>query len=453
MKIHPSLYFDGFIPEHTNIFTLNFNSYIFSKRFMLKQVIKNKPFQNFIFISLYQGVNFVALIVFIPFLTKTIGVEKFGIVTVMQAICSFFYVLVDYGFSVTSVRNISVNRENSLRLNSIVKNTIVVKVLLLIIAIPLFLIIAFFFFKDKYDFSFVALSFIAIIGQAAFPTWLCQGLEKNEIAFFANLLSKFLLGLCTYLFIIKDDDYIYYLFLMGGANFIIGVLLTFYVIKYYLRIHLNFRFYLNEIIDELNAGKEVFFSNLSISIYTSLNILILSLFVSPFTIGLYGIAEKIMTLLRTLLSVFVMAIYPFVCKLIYKKTLRNVFYQVLIVTVPFNVMIFFLCGVMAYFSNIIASFFSDGDINELSAILKKISFLPFLVSLNTVPNLIILAYNKEKIKSYILLFSTLMSLLLSFLLVPHFKIIGTIYVMYIIEALIAFASIYYLRKLINRENL
>jgi polysaccharide transporter, PST family len=418
---------------------------------MLKRLIKNRPFQNFFFISLYQGVNFIALIVFIPFLTKTIGVEKFGLVTVMQAICSFFYVLVDYGFSVTTVRKISVHRNDPEKLESIIKNTIGVKLLLLIIAFPLFLIIPVFFLKVQYNLNFVLLSFVAVIGQAAFPTWLCQGLEENKIAFYANLLSKFLLCLFIYLFIKNHEHYSYYLFFMGGANFITGILLTLYIIRYILKFHLKFKLDLNEIIIELNEGKEVFFSNLSISTYLSSNVLILSLFVSPYTIGLYGIAEKIMMLLRTLLSVFVMAIYPFVCKLVYEKTFNKVFHQVLNITIPFNLTIFFLCGLMAYFNTFIASFFSYKDIIELSIILRKVSFLPFLVSLNTIPNLIILAYNKEKVKSYILLFSTVMSFILSFILVPYFNINGTIGVMYIVELFVALASIYYLLK-IKREN-
>jgi len=238
---------------------------------------------------------------------------------------------------------------------------------------------------------------------------------------------------------------------MGGANLVTGVLLTLYIFRYSLKFNLKFKLYLKQIIIELNEGKEVFFSNFSIGIYLSANVLILSLFVSPFVVGLYGIAEKIMMLLRTLLGVFVQATYPYVCKLVHKSSFKDVVRQVLRITIPFIVGLILLCVILAYSNFYIASFFNNGNINELALLIRKLSFLPFLVSLNIVPNLIILAYNKEKIKSYILLFSTGLSLVLSFSLVPYFKENGTITIMYFIELGVAITSVYYMLTL-DKQN-
>jgi polysaccharide transporter, PST family len=416
---------------------------------MLNKILYNKPFQNFIYISLYQAVNFLALVIFIPYLTKFVGIEKYGSITIMQAICSFFFVLVDYGFSVTSVRKLSIFRENKTKIETIIKNTLGAKILLVLLAFPIFMLVPIFFLKTDYDLAFVAMSFVAVLGQAIFPAWLCQGLEENKLAFIANLINKLILYIFVICFIREESQYSYFLFFMGFASFITGLFLLLFVLKYRLGLLINFNFSSKEVFSELNEGKEVFLSNFSIGSYLSANVLILSLFVSPLLVGLYGIAERIMMLLRTLLGVFVQATYPLVCKLVYELSIKKVINKVFFFTTPFIVSVILLCLSMSFFSFEIASFFSAKNQTELSGIIKKLSFLPLLVSLNIVPNLVILACNKEKVKSYILLFSTGFSFVLSFLLVPHLKIDGAILIMYAIELIVAVASIYYMMSLKN----
>ena len=410
---------------------------------ILKKVLKNKPLQNFVFISLYQGVNFLPLVIFIPFLTKTVGVDKFGLLMLMQTICSFFYVLSDYSFSVTTVRKLSIHRENIPMVATIIKNTLGLKLLLLAISFPLFWIAAVFFLKSQFEIFFVLMGYTVVIGQATFPTWLCQGLEKNKMLFITNLISKILLCFLVFYFI-KTDNYTFYLLFVGITTFLTGLLLMFYIITKDLKLSINYTFSIKEILDELKEGKDVFFSNFSISIYLSTNILLLSIFVSPYLIGLYGIADRLMMLVRTIIGIFVQAIYPNVCKLANQMSFANTIKYALKITIPFNVVIFIMCLTIWYFSPQISSFFIKKNINQLALIIESISFLPFLVSLNTVPNVVLFAYNKEKIKLYILLSSVGISLILSLLIVPHFQIKGTIYISFAVESFVALSSIYYL---------
>ena len=100
---------------------------------LLSIAFKSKFFNNFFFISVNQGINFVSLILVVPYLVKTVGVEKFGIITIMQTICSFFFIVVDYGFSVTSVRKLSLSKGEKEKISEIVMDTIATKIVLIIV--------------------------------------------------------------------------------------------------------------------------------------------------------------------------------------------------------------------------------------------------------------------------------------------------------------------------------
>ena len=79
----------------------------------------NKISKNFIALVLLQVTNFVIPILIIPHLIKTLGIDKFGIVSLAQTIMIYLFVVVDYGFSLSAVKNISLNKGNIIYLNTL----------------------------------------------------------------------------------------------------------------------------------------------------------------------------------------------------------------------------------------------------------------------------------------------------------------------------------------------
>jgi PST family polysaccharide transporter len=404
--------------------------------------------KNFIYIGLFQGTNFLAQIAFVPYLIKTVGGVHYGYLTIMYAICSFFFIVVDYGFSVTAVRKISTNKLNLLKIKSIIESTISSKIILTLISFPLFLVVSSFFIYPEVNFDFFILSFFAILGQAAFPTWLTLGLEENKIAFFVNLAGKLLLTVLVFTFISSKGDWKYFIFFIGVTNFLGGILLLLYLIKYKLKIRIKTAISSKGIISDLNEGKELFLSNFSIGFYSNSAVLILSHAVSPYMIGIYGVAEKIMLLFRNLTGVFIQAVYSGVCRKAQAMHPSHLIKYVTKINTPFIILILGLCIFSLMFNSSIAGMFvEDKDIELLSDIIMKFSFLPFFVSLNIIPNLVLFAYSKERIKSVILIFFATISIVCSYFLVPALGLDAMIGILYGTEILIALISIYFMKRL------
>ncbi len=110
-------------------------------------------------------------------------------------------------------------------------------------------------------------------------------------------------------------------------------------------------------------------------------------------IGYYSIAEKILQVIRQLLSVFSQAIYPQVCQLALKSKeevisfIRNFFRPLLGLIILMAIVIFF-------FSDFIALIILGQENSTVSILLKMISIIPVIICLNIPSYQLLLGYNR-----------------------------------------------------------
>ena len=80
----------------------------------IKLLFKSKELkklaENFLSLSALQVLSYVFSIITLPYLAKVIGVEKFGILAIANAIIVFFHTFTEFGFNYTAVRDISKNK-------------------------------------------------------------------------------------------------------------------------------------------------------------------------------------------------------------------------------------------------------------------------------------------------------------------------------------------------------
>ena len=412
--------------------------------------IKNiKTVQNFFYLGLSQGINLLVPIVIVPYLIKTVGIEKFGVIALVQTISSFFYIFTDYGFNITAVKSLSINRYDDLKVSEITNQVLSTKLLLTVISLPIFIAVNWYFLKENASLSFILMNFMLVLGQAFLPIWLFQGLERNQYIAYANFFSKILFVFSLVIFVRKENDFILCNFLLGLTNFLSGIGITLYFIKRYKKQSIHFFIPFSLIKEQLKDGKEIFISNFSINTYINSNILILALFASPRLVGIYSIAEKIIFLIRSLLGIYIQAIYSSACQIaqkrryIYFKSFINTYTIILLVAVSFVLI------VLNFYSLEIVSLLSKQNTIELSHYVKVLSFVPFVVALNISSYVTLLAYNYKLYNARILIAGALLSLILNFVLVPQLLINGTIISILITELFITLSlrlAVFHLNK-------
>jgi PST family polysaccharide transporter len=76
-------------------------------------------FKNFLSLNLLQLSNILFPLIILPYVVRVIGVEKFGLVSFVQAFIMYFVTFSDYGFNLTGTREISVYRGDIKKISEI----------------------------------------------------------------------------------------------------------------------------------------------------------------------------------------------------------------------------------------------------------------------------------------------------------------------------------------------
>ena len=80
---------------------------------------KRNLLENFLSLGALQIVGYIIPLINLPYLSRILGVEKFGLVFFAFAFMQYFIMLTDYGFGLSATREIAINRHNSNNISNI----------------------------------------------------------------------------------------------------------------------------------------------------------------------------------------------------------------------------------------------------------------------------------------------------------------------------------------------
>lgn len=100
---------------------------------------------NFTYLSIIEIIGLLLPLITFPYLIRTIGAQKYGIIVFAQTIVAYLVMIVNFGFNVSATRRISENRHNINKINEIYSSVIFQKLLIFIIALVVTIIILYLF--------------------------------------------------------------------------------------------------------------------------------------------------------------------------------------------------------------------------------------------------------------------------------------------------------------------
>ena len=185
---------------------------------MFKNYLKAKENRtiasNYVSLLVLQAANYILPLLVLPYLVRVLGTDKFGLIMLAQSLTIFFNVFVDYGFNLSGTREVSLARDDKKKLSEIFSAIFVIKAFLLLIAFSIFYFIISVFTRFSVDISVYLYSFGLVIGQALFPVWFFQGIEKMKFVTLINILAKSIFTALVFILITKEQDYIMSLYII-----------------------------------------------------------------------------------------------------------------------------------------------------------------------------------------------------------------------------------------------
>ncbi len=322
---------------------------------------KKTLLENFISLGALQIVSYVIPLINLPYLSRVLGVDKFGLVFFAFAFMQYFIILTDYGFGLSATREIAVNRHNKNNLSNIFSAVTFIKFCLLVISFIILVLCMIFVPKLHENWLVFMLSFLMVVGNAIYPVWFFQGMERMKYITFLNILSKIIFLILIFIFVKKSDDYIIVPLLNSMGFLVSGAIGMYFAIK-----HLGAKLYIprwRTVKKQFKYSSEFFLSRASVSAYTNTNSFCLGLIGSSVMVGYYVAAEKIYQAINGLCYPLTNALYPFVAKNKDIKTFKKIFNIAVIIN-------FFICACMFILAKPIITIFYGQEMENAYKIFR-----------------------------------------------------------------------------------
>ena len=402
--------------------------------------LKNKSIiqliKNFFSLVFVKGVDFLIPLIIFPFLIKVLGFDKFGLLTFSLSVCLYFGAFIQYGFSVTAVREIARVKHNLNLLKQKFNNFFWTNVFLLFISLFLFTFLVFLIpiFDEEKNLYFI--TFFLVGMQSINPYWFFQGVEEMKLIAYVNLITKILYLISLLIFITVPKDYIY-VYLFYAFCVFVGNVISILIIRYKFNILLltpNF----NEIKIILKLSRNSFITQFAPNFYNNTATFVLGLTVSNSLLGLYASAVKIIEALNAFGVVISSTFLPYL-----SRSLKNhKFYR--------KIMIFFsivFCFLSLIFSKQIMALFVTDNIDEISGYFNYLVPMVFFIYFRLIfgPNYLMLI-NKERVYKNIILYTSLLFFFSSFYLIPKHEVFGAIFILVGASATMSVLTYAYYRK-------
>ncbi|QGX67503.1 oligosaccharide flippase family protein (plasmid) [Lactiplantibacillus plantarum] len=328
---------------------------------MTNKSLKLNAFLN----TLRNVLNMVFPLITFPYVSRILGANGLGIYSFSNSIISYFLLLSGLGISTYAIREGAKYRENKENISFFASQIFSINIFSMIFSYSL-LFLSLILFPKLHLYSVCILIFSLQIFFTTIGTeWIYTIFEDYTYITIRSILFNILSIFMLFLFVKGKNDYLIYaaitVLASAGSN-----ILNFFHAKTFCNIRFTFNY---DFWKHIKPIIIIFASNLAILIFVNSDVTILGIMKSTYTIGIYTVAVKIYSVLKTVLSAALIVTVPRLAALYgekkknqYEKTASDIFNFLIFSTFPA------MTGLFMISSNVII-------------ILSGKSFLPADVSL------------------------------------------------------------------------
>jgi PST family polysaccharide transporter len=413
--------------------------------------MKNRLFKNIGLLTFSQMANYLLPLITIPYITRIVGPENFGLIEFAQAAVVYFIATVNYGYNRTATRQIAAVSGDSKAVSEIFSAVLGGKFLLLIACVFVYGLGLLFVPKFAEQSLILIAAFPIVIGWGLYPVFLFEGMQRVTAIAVADFATKATAAVLILSLLKEKDQYILVPLINGLLQVLYGGLALIFAFRQFKG--LQFRVVgWQKIKGQLQDGFYVFISNTSNTITGFGTVVFGGFLLSPYQLGIFAAAYKLIMvassfLFKPLLSAF----YPFLAEKMhtglqvfnrhFKKgllylTIVSVIAALVTITLP-HLLITIVFG-RDYLEGTTA-------LQIMAPTLVLGSFIHMYLHQG------LLHLSKDKIYMYIIVSSGVLALPLNYFLISEFGITGAAWVRIIVDFYLATISAIVFYKAINQK--
>ena len=344
---------------------------------------KKSLIENFLSLSLLQGLNMILPLITFPYLVRVLGIDNFGLVNFSLSIIGYFNIIVSFGFELSATKDISLNRENKQKLSEIFSSVTIIKIGMFIFSIAILSILILFIDSMNENLRLYYATFGIVLGNVLFPSWFFQGVEKMKYITIITVITRSLFTIFIFILVQSEDDFIF-VPLLNSISAIIGGIIAIYIIfKTY-----TIRFYIpkkNIILKQLKDSFYYFISRIANNGSRYFATTIIGAYFGNTIVGYYALVEKLFYAFTSIGGLVSQTIYPYMSRTKDLKFFKKTLFLSVIITVPLLLILIyfnetFLMMVFAVKNEMVSCIFSIVFSGALFSIVSSIIGFPFLAA-------------------------------------------------------------------------
>ena len=364
---------------------------------------------------------FISFLTF-PYITRTLSAANLGSMLFIDAFTQYFIIFSALGIPYYGVREIAKLSGKPEEQSRLVFSLVTLQFVLSIISSLAFLGIGYFIPALRDNWGMVVLGCLTILSSSFTIEWFYQGTENFSYITKRALIVRILCVIAIFFFVkALDDHFVYYLIIF--CVIFVNAALNFgnYVARYYRKFPGSIR-----IFPHLRPLMILFSINVSMGVYAVLDTILLGLLTDPEYVSFYSIPMKLVKIVLIVVGGFSIVLIPRISQHylkgdmeevddLLKKSLNLVF----LVTLPFSLLCIF------FSKEILFAIFGAKYLGADTA-LMVLSVIPLILGIcNVFGTQFLLPIGHERKVLHATICGLITSLALNFLLIPHFKHVGS----------------------------
>lgn len=302
-------------------------------------------------------------LIVVPYETRILGTSAYGTVGVAMAIMVYFQLFIDFGFLLSATDEVSRNRTDKTRLNTVMTSVTVCKLMLVLASWIVLFVLCRVLPAWKGMFGFYSLFLIGTSINALLPDYLYRGLEKMSAITIRTVLIRAFSTAGIFLFLKVPEDIRVIPALTAVGN-LVAIVVCFIDAKK--RLGVRFCFVRgSDVWLRMKQSSFFFFSRFATTAYSALNTVILDSVApkgSPVR-GYYTSSDKLISTGRQALTPISDSLYPYMVKHHDYRLVK----KVLLILEP---IIIVFCAVIFVFAHPLCAFAFGEDFRPTGDVLR-----------------------------------------------------------------------------------
>jgi len=403
--------------------------------------VKNSVFYN-VLLAISQV--FFPLITF-PYLARTLGPEHVGVLNFAESIAKYFVMLAALGIPIYGIREIA-KVQNELKERTKIFAEIFTINLICTLGLSFLFLAAVFFIpqlnNEKVLFYWTIAYFFF---QVFYLEWFFNGMNQFKFIAIRQFVIRFFFIIFVFVLIKSQFDYVNYMRMQFGLSVLLAIINFNNLSKH---ISLNKETFSNlDLRKHIKPLLYIFLTIFSISIYFSLDTILLGFLANNESVGYYSTALKLNKLIIAVFGAVTVAIFPSLINLYhsqqiekFRELIRQVFFVLVSLSIP-AIVIFISCA-----KEIVHVLFSQNFDRSILP-LQITAPLILIVSLSSIFGFQVLsALAKDRQILYSAIIGMSVSIVLSILLVPSLMEVGEAITILVTELSVSVSFIYFTKK-------